>query len=50
MIKIGNCCPGPYEKFVIEGDKEEDMKKTSVATESNRDRLGSTRFTGMSIK
>jgi len=35
-------CPGPHEKFVIEGDKEEDMKKASVATGSSRDRLGST--------
>jgi len=39
-------CPGPYEKFVIEGDKEEDMKKASVATGSNREKLGSTGSTG----
>jgi len=35
-------CPSSYEKFVIEDDQEEDMKKASVATGSNRDRLGST--------
>jgi len=34
--------PGPYEKFVIKGDKEEDMNKASVATRSSRDRSGST--------
>jgi len=42
MIKIRNWYPGPYEKFVIESDQEEDMKKASVATGSSRDRLGST--------
>jgi len=35
-------CPGLYEKFVIEGDQEENMKKASVATGSSRDRLEST--------
>jgi len=30
-------CPGPFERFTIESDKEKDMKKTP--TESNRDRL-----------
>jgi len=38
-------CPGPYEKFVIEGDKEEGMNKASV-TGSNRDRSGSTGSVG----
>jgi len=41
-------CPDPYEKFVIEGDKEEDMKKASVAIGSSRDRLGPTGSAGMS--
>jgi hypothetical protein len=35
-------CPGPFEKFTIEGDKEEDMKKTPTPSGSSRDRLGST--------
>jgi len=39
-------CLGPYEKFVIEDDQEEDMKKAPVAAGSSRDRLGSTRSVG----
>jgi len=39
-------CSDPYEKFVIEGDKKEDMKKVSIATGSNRNKLGSTGSTG----
>jgi len=35
-------CLDLYEKFSIEDDKKEDMKKVSVATGSSRDRLGST--------
>ena len=35
-------CPGPFEKIIVESDKEADMKKSSTATGSSRDRLGST--------
>lgn len=35
-------CHGPFEKFIIDNDKEANIKKTSTSTGSNRDRLGST--------
>jgi len=39
-------CPGSFERFTIENDKEEDMKKTLTSTGSSRDRLGSTGSAG----
>lgn len=39
-------CHGPFEKFIIDNDKEADIKKTSTSTGSNRDRLGSTGSVG----
>lgn len=35
-------CPGPFEKFILENNKEMDMKKAPTPTGSSRDRLEST--------
>lgn len=35
-------CPGPLDKFIIEGVKEANMKKTSTPASGSRERLGST--------
>lgn len=39
-------CPGPFEKFAVESDKDTDMKKTPISTGISRDRLGSTGSAG----
>lgn len=39
-------CQGPFEKFMIESDKEADMKKTTSSSGNSRDRLGSTGSAG----
>lgn len=35
-------CPGPFEKFILENNKEMDMKKAPTPTGSSKDRLEST--------
>ncbi|XP_036147511.1 uncharacterized protein LOC118647204 [Monomorium pharaonis] len=39
-------CPGPYEKFTVDSEKDIDMKKTPIQTGSGRERLSSTGSTG----
>ncbi|XP_036147299.1 uncharacterized protein LOC118647147 [Monomorium pharaonis] len=39
-------CPGPYEKFTVDSEKDIDVKKTPIQTGSERERLSSTGSTG----
>lgn len=39
-------CPGPFEKFIVESEKDTDMKKTPLLTGIGRERLGSTGSAG----
>lgn len=41
-------CPGPFEKFIVESEKDTDMKKTPISTGIGRDRLGFTGSAGSS--
>lgn len=39
-------CPGPFDKFTVESEKDADMKKTPISTGIGRERLGSTESAG----
>lgn len=39
-------CPGPFEKFMIDGDKEGDLKRIPTSAGNSRNRLGSTGSVG----
>lgn len=39
-------CPGPFEKFTVESERDADMKKTPISTGIGRERLGSTESAG----
>lgn len=39
-------CPGPFDKFTVESEKDADVKKTPISTGISRQRLGSTESAG----